>query len=349
MGTIYFFAEDVNVPSGGILAVYRFVDILARHGVAARVLHRRRGFRCTWFQNSTPVAAADETELSTRDVLVLSELQGHQILTAAPGVPKVILNNHQYWTFAHGSADYRHPDVQVAVAVSQDGKEYLQCAFPGLQVERVHYGIDAGPFKPLARDRRRILIYRASKNLFATGQIEHLWRNGNRESEWQLRPLPDLGHAEVISEINTAAIFLATSEYEGFQIMAAEAMLGGCLVVGFPAGGGKEFFNPEYSCPVEQGNIAGFVRAIEAATRLFDSDPSTVTKMTSQAAAFVKDLCSPDLEAADVLRIFPPILDKLAGVSPGRGVTLNLPQPTRWYRAARMARNLGREILSKGG
>ena len=53
--TVYFCAPDWNVPAGGIRVFYRHVDILNEAGIPAAVLHRRAGFRCTWFENHTRV------------------------------------------------------------------------------------------------------------------------------------------------------------------------------------------------------------------------------------------------------------------------------------------------------
>lgn len=53
---IFFLCPDDNSNIGGIKKIYQHVDILNRHGYAAYVVHTRNGFRCTWFDNNTPIA-----------------------------------------------------------------------------------------------------------------------------------------------------------------------------------------------------------------------------------------------------------------------------------------------------
>jgi hypothetical protein len=53
---VYYWCPDADRPYGGVRAIYRHVDILNEHGVAAFVLHERRPFRCTWFRNGTRIA-----------------------------------------------------------------------------------------------------------------------------------------------------------------------------------------------------------------------------------------------------------------------------------------------------
>lgn len=344
MGTIYFFAEDVSTPSGGILAMYRFVDTLTRNGYSASILHRSSKFRCPWFTSTTPISGADKTVLTTGDVLVLTELEGHRISQAAPGVSKIILNNHQYWTFLNGNAEYRDPSVRLVLSVSQDGKKYLEFAFPGLKVDRIHYGIDSDIFKSSCDQRQRRIVYRGSKNPFVTSQIEKIWYERNRDSKWTLHSLTTASHDEVVSIMSSSAIFLATSQYEGFQIMAAEAMLAGMLVVGFHAGGGQEFLNADTCLLVEQGNIQEFVRSIESAMAIFDHETSKFEDITRMARSTVQPITSPEIEEADVLRCFPPILESVVRKSERSIGKLNLPEVSRSRRVARQLRQAAREF-----
>jgi len=344
MGTIYFFAEDVSAPAGGILAMYRFVDILNLNGIEASMLHRSSKFRCEWFSNNTRISGLDKTIFTTQDVLVLTELQGHCISSALPGLNKVVLNNHQYWTFLNGNAQYRDPSVRLVLAVSQDGREYLEFAFPGVNVDRVHYGIGPDEFCSRVEERQRRIVYRSSKNPFVTAQIERLWKERNRHSDWSLLPLTNTSHSEVAAAMRSSAVFLATSQYEGFQIMAAEAQLAGMLVVGFHAGGGREFLQPGFSYLVEQGDIIEFVRSIEEAMNLFDNKRSEYDEMTGRASALIRKITSPDLEASDVLRIFPAILKENASTPARKIGKLNLPRVSRTRRVARQLRLVGREL-----
>src|SRR5947209_5016280 len=85
--TVYYVAPDSDDPSGGMRVIYRHVDILNRHGIAAAVLHCRRGFRCSWFANETAVVYAEGliTDSAT-DVIVFPEISIGRVPLIAPDV-----------------------------------------------------------------------------------------------------------------------------------------------------------------------------------------------------------------------------------------------------------------------
>lgn len=63
---IFFLTPDINSPTGGIKQLYRQVDILNNNGFDAYILHKKNGFKCTWFTNSTKV---------TYSFAIMSELE----------------------------------------------------------------------------------------------------------------------------------------------------------------------------------------------------------------------------------------------------------------------------------
>ncbi|RED19580.1 intein [Flavobacterium cutihirudinis] len=55
MSRVFFITPDINSPTGGIKQLYRQVDVLNDNGYEAFILHKKNGFRCTWFDNNTKV------------------------------------------------------------------------------------------------------------------------------------------------------------------------------------------------------------------------------------------------------------------------------------------------------
>jgi Glycosyl transferases group 1 len=53
--TIYYFSPEPFEPTGGVQVMYRHVDILNQAGLEAYMLHPNPPFRCTWFENDTPI------------------------------------------------------------------------------------------------------------------------------------------------------------------------------------------------------------------------------------------------------------------------------------------------------
>jgi len=151
-------------PVGGYKVLYRHVDVLNALSIPATILHTSPGFRCSWFANSTAVTDTFSLTPSSNDVVVVPEApegDGPGIAQLFPGVPKVVFNQNCYFTFTGYSWDtalpvspYEHPDVLGAMTVSTDSREYLEIAFPGLQVERIHVSIDPTVFHPERRSNR---------------------------------------------------------------------------------------------------------------------------------------------------------------------------------------------------
>jgi hypothetical protein len=117
------------------------VDVLNRSEFNAAVLHRTKGFRCTWFPNDTRVVCDSEVRMRASDYLVIPEIAGPKAGTLAPGVKKVIFNQNTYFTFKDYSLDlgdkqspYSHPEVVATFIVSEDNLNYIRYAFPDVRL-----------------------------------------------------------------------------------------------------------------------------------------------------------------------------------------------------------------------
>ena len=84
----------------------------------------------------------------------------------------------------------------------------------------------------------------------------------------------------------------------------AEAMACGCIVIGYPAGGGRGFPKPEFSFPVEYGNVLGFARAVEEVIRAYETGSARFTEMARAASEFVAKHYSPQREEEEIFRFW---------------------------------------------
>jgi len=136
---ILFVCPDINKPSGGIKQIYRQVDVLCKNGFNAHILHEAYRFKCTWFDNATPIVynasvfqelnslkqrrrrttkekikylvknfikfcksftrKNHDIELNTNDILVFPEIYGPRLAEVKTGINKVIYNQGAYQTF----------------------------------------------------------------------------------------------------------------------------------------------------------------------------------------------------------------------------------------------------------
>jgi glycosyltransferase involved in cell wall biosynthesis len=307
--TVYFLTPDHDVPSGGIRVIYRHVDLLNSAGIRAFVLHQRRGFRCTWFTHNTQVIDVSEARVGRGDLLVVSEPDVNLICKLPPGVRHVIFNQNTHLTWRRASESVtRHyntsPDLVGVIVVSDHNKDMLRYAFEGLPVCRIHVSIDPTLFYPGDNVRSRHIAYMSRKGKEDAKNVLHLLRSRGVLDGWEVVPLDGLTHAEVAEQLRTTRIFLAFTYQEGFGLPPAEAMACGNYVIGYHGCGGREFFLPDFSAPIETGDILSFARAVETAVVYDRTNPLWCFDRGQRASAFILAKYSLEQERNEVVNIY---------------------------------------------
>jgi glycosyltransferase involved in cell wall biosynthesis len=281
---VYYLCPDYSVPSGGIRAIYRHVDILNQAGVEAAVLHHSNGFACRWFEHDTRTLGVPAVQISPADVLVVPEIYG-PFLDRLPRTPRLVaFSQNAYLTFEHVPPGPSPPYgiFAAALTVSADSAEYLRFAFPGLEVSIVPNGIDPAVFHPRPEPPPRRLALMPRKRHEEAEEILRLL--GERLRGWEVVRIEGASEAEAAAALRSAPIFLALGRREGFGLPAAEAMASGCLTVGFPAFGGREIFGSDTSVAVEDGDVLGAARAVAEAIERYERDPASVREQGARAA-----------------------------------------------------------------
>lgn len=266
--TVYYLVPHLPEPTGGVKVMYQHVDLLNAMGIAAAVLHEPDGFRASWFANTTRIVSASSIRLCANDILVVPECYAPGFGLLPAEVRKFVFNQAAYHTFDLVEGDpYAHvPNLLGLLTVSQDSAELLRFTFPGLDVHTTRPIVRGDVFKPGPQPLRR-LAFLPDRRAAERHQLLQMLRA--RGVDWELAPISGMNETEVARLMRESAIFLSFSEREGFGLPPAEAMASGCYVIGYPGGGGREFFDPAYSSPVE--DQVGFARAVvEAAARPLD-------------------------------------------------------------------------------
>jgi hypothetical protein len=305
--TIYVLCPDGDGPSGGHKKLYRHVDALNRGGRPAVALHSKPGFRYTWFANHTRVSDIGSAIVSGNDYVVIPEILGPGIADMWPGIQKVILNQNAYFTFAGYSlyplafdTPYLHPEFVATIVVSDDNLSYLRYAFPQHPVHRMRYSVDPEIFSYSVTKKRQLCLM-SRRNFPDAVQVINILKFRDALAGYEVKALHDLTETETAEVLRRSRIFLSFSAAEGFGLPPAEAMACGCVTIGYHGRCGREFFRPEFSYPIELGDIVGYARTVERVIRGFDDDPAPFERMTRTAAAFISEHYSRRAETKTIL------------------------------------------------
>jgi hypothetical protein len=307
--------------------IYRHVDVLNEHGFSAAVLHKTPGFRCQWFENTTNVEGG-EIDINDSTIIVIPEVYEQDEYARIPkNVPFVIFNQNVYYTFDKFSVNfedeyfpYRDPNLLGVMVVSEDSQHYIQTAFPELNVHRVRCSINPDLFY-FPHKKTNQICFLARKNLSDLQQVCQILRYRNRLQGFRFVRVLDLPQAELAEIMRESAIFMSFGDPEGFGLPAAEAMAAGCLTVGYHGRGGREFFKPEFSYPIERGDIIGFVKAVEQAVEDWTMRPDETIAKVKAASKYIRETYSPANQAQDIVTAWSQLLN-LSTESP------SVPQPS---------------------
>ena len=285
MNVIYVLSPDDNRPVGGIKMLYRHVDMLNAHGYQAAIVHRKKGFRCTWFENETRVEYLARIEPDTFDFVVVPEVNGPKALDIFPEAKKIIFNQNAHYTFlgyplldtVDRTTAYHHPQLLAVLVVSEDNRDYLTYAFPRLRVERIHKGADGRVFRfrELAAKQPRI-SFMARRHPEDVRQVINILKFRGVLDGVTVERVDGKSEREVAEILAQSLVFMSFGYPKGLPAAPLEAMLAGCLVVGYHGMGGREYYTPEYTWPVAIGDTVGVARAVEDALRAWQSNPAAI-------------------------------------------------------------------------
>jgi glycosyltransferase involved in cell wall biosynthesis len=298
--------------------MYRHVDALNANGIPAVILHHDIGFRCTWFANQTAVAyPPDAWPPKPQDVLLIPELFIWQFVGQAPDTPKVIFNQNSYQTFrgqsvVHQLSPYGMPDCIGSIVVSEDSRQYLEFAFPGHRVFRIHNSIDPSVFFPPAGGRKnRLIALMPRKSSHDAAQVLNLLRGRGNLRGFDFAVIQGKSEAETAQSLRDSMIFLSFSTQEGCPMPPLEAMACGCLTIGYDGRGGKEYFDARHAIVVEQQDVIGFTATVEQTIDRLENRDVALEQLVLAATQFVARTYTPQQEEQDIVAAWRAILAQL--------------------------------------
>ncbi|NEE03915.1 glycosyltransferase [Phytoactinopolyspora halotolerans] len=244
---IIYVAPDFPQPIGGVRASYRHVELLTKAGYDAAVWHCGAQVSLEWFGASAPVLRGMSLSLDRTDLLVLPEAFVFEGVDPAPGCRKAIYNQNHFLTFVSVSPDRYprwtpRPAVWVSSLMIRHVVGRLQPALDFASIHDLPYVIDLQLFRP-AETRRAKIAWMPRKRPNEAALIHGLLLADSRFDGVTLSPIEGLNEVQTASELGTTSVFIGLSREEGFGLPIAEALAAGCVVVGYPSGGGVELFD----------------------------------------------------------------------------------------------------------
>lgn len=322
---IYALCPITKVATGGVQVMYRHVDVLNKNGIPATIVHHQANYRANWFPNTTPITYwLSEQQFRfdvANDVVLLPEVFSKWIYQL-PKMAKVMFTQSLSLTFAEYPGNYTvrpfyyHADVAGAICVSEEIQKYLAWTYPKLFLQRVYPGIDPTIFKPMGKKPQ--ISFMPRKLPTHAVQIFNLLRHRGLLESFTIVPIEGVSRQQAAEVMAQSAMFFNFADIEGFSLPAAEAMACGCVVVGYHAIGGREYFLPEHSFPVNSGDILAYLQAAERAIDLFRTDRARFDAMGQAASNFVQDRYSLENEESSIVTAWKAILSRLRNGNGGR-------------------------------
>lgn len=244
MRVVYAVLEPES-PGGGVRIIARHIELLNEAGIEAAMWCRRPGYRVPWFDNAIPMLSGDKLDLDADDLLVVPEPYLLPGVDPAPGARKVIFNQNHFLTFWSWRTSDGYPGWDPAPhvwAVSRESVDVLGRVHPGLPLSLIPNAVDPSTFRPDRNDDVRRIAWMPRRRPLEASLIASMLRTDRRAEGIELVSLSGAAEREVAGILGRSSVFIALGMAEGFGLPVAEALSAGCLVAGYPAGGGAELF-----------------------------------------------------------------------------------------------------------
>ncbi|MDO5703844.1 MAG: glycosyltransferase [Paracoccus sp. (in: a-proteobacteria)] len=209
------------------------------------------------------------------------------LVAAFPENPRVMLVQTYPWLLRDDWLKrVRTVRLDAVVATSEICAGMTEMAGFGVPL-RVPLAIDSAMFHP-GDVKKRQISYMPRKRRSEVELVVKALRDRGRVTDFDVVEIDGLPQPQAAEILRESLIFLAFSHAEGFGLPPAEAMAAGCIVIGFTGVGGDEFFSPDISIPISDGNLPAMVRMIEQVVAEYRNDPMRLDAMRHQAAQHIR-------------------------------------------------------------
>lgn len=340
---IYFLCPQNKNATGGVKQIYKQVYFLKKNNFDVVLLLNKKSKTEKWINFDVPVEYAPEffkkikfinknsenkflsklilkylkmlsPKIEKDAILVFPEIFANATTHILPENPKVIFNQNCYYTFpasfdpnAKDNFPYLNGNVIATIVVSKDSYEYLKFTYPDQKIFRIKLGIDQEIFN-YQEEKKDTITFMPRKLPEDINQVLHILHERENIRGWEFLGIDNKSEREVADLMKGSKIFLSFNHREGFGLPPLEAMSCGCFIVGYQGQGGREYFHPEYTNAIPEGEIVEYVKAVENAVNAFEESSEKMKYKSFEASEFVMKNYNLVTEEQDVVRIWNDIL-----------------------------------------
>ena len=316
---------DVSRAIGGVKQIHRLVESITSTGRSAVIIQDDKDFHPGWFtSNVETISFNDWSKLCRKgfdqsaNCLVVPETFAASVFTYSKIIPVVIFNQNGSYSFGLSSSKssfkpsalinlYRSNLVHHFICVSEYDYSLLSGPFgiPDNRLSLIRNGIESQHFR-LKTPKSKIISYMPRKNVFDANVVTSLLNHQSWLDGWQIIPIKNFTHEQVISTLSSSLLFLSFGHPEGFGLPVAEALAAGCFVVGYSGLGGRELFNigSKYNVAfdIPLGDWVAFVSAVQQVIQSIEYEPSNVLSRLSNCSNLICDTYSLESMSVSVVK-----------------------------------------------
>ena len=273
---------DISKAIGGVKQIHRVAEAIAQIGHKACIVQDSSDFHPGWFKSSVQTVDKltwDQLELDPNlDYIVIAETFIPVLKTLKPEIKKIIFNQNGAYSFGlPGNQIFRpswlisayfDPSVCQIWCVSHHDYDLLVHGFqvPSSNIFLLVNPLETFPDLPLISTKKHNIAFMPRKNVLDYSVVTELLTRQSFLLGWNLIPIQNMDHKNVIDILLESSLFLSFGHPEGFGLPVAEAFACGCSVVGFSGLGGRELFHRaklfNFCYEAEFGDWLAFVKGV---------------------------------------------------------------------------------------
>lgn len=247
------------------------------------------------------------------DIVVVPEFWCSPVDTIYPEPDRVLMIQGQSHVLV-ARPDYdRLPEAYGAAIVTSRSTEALAHRMGLKHVHFVPVAVGTGGGLQFTEQKRRQIAYMPRKRPEEVDVVTHLLRKSPGLADYQFVPIDNMVWPQVADVLSQSLFFLSFSEKEGFGLPPAEAMLAGCIVIGYNGVGGAEYFDEDSAIVVPDSDFVGVIAAVEDAVREYEENPARLDQLRKRASDRIARDYSPERMRAALLAAWQSILAEMTG------------------------------------